>query len=88
MIRAIGAAVLISVAVGPAMAQVTEEQITAITAAIEANGCKVTAQNNDTILQAAGLSEADATTVVQALIQAGSAVIEDGELLLKSENCE
>jgi hypothetical protein len=71
----------------PTLAQVTDEQKAALAAAIETNGCKVTAENNAAILEAAGLAEADAQTVVQTLLEAGEAVIENGELVLKSEAC-
>jgi protein-disulfide isomerase-like protein with CxxC motif len=71
----------------PALAQATDAQISALQQAIEANGCRVTAENNAAILAAAGLAEADAATVVQALLEAGAAVIENGELVLKGENC-
>jgi hypothetical protein len=71
----------------PAAAQASEVQQAAIAAAIEAAGCRVTAENNAGILAEAGLAEADAATVVQALLDAGDAVIEGGELVLKSEAC-
>lgn len=88
MIRIIGLAATFGLAALPVFAQVTEEQQTAITTAIEENGCRVTAENNAAILEAAGLTEADAATVVQALINAGNAMIEDGELVLKSDACQ
>lgn len=87
MIRVIGFTAALILAGLPALAETTEEQRAAIAAAIEENGCRVTADNNAAILEAAGLSEADAATVVQALIEAGTAVIENGELMLKSEAC-
>ncbi len=87
MIRTLGLAALVSVAALPVFAQATDAQKAAIATAIEANGCKVTAANNAAILAAAGLTEADAATVVQALIDAGTASIENGELVLKSANC-
>lgn len=89
MIRplALAAAAAAALVACPALAQATDEQKAAITAAIEANGCRVTADNNAAILGAAGLAEADAATVVQALLDAGSAIIENGELVLKSEAC-
>jgi hypothetical protein len=68
-------------------AQVTPEQQAAIATAIEANGCRVTSENNSAILAAAGLAEADAATVVQALLDAGTALIVNGELVLVSEAC-
>jgi hypothetical protein len=68
-------------------AQVTPEQQAAIASAIEANGCRVTSENNSAILEAAGLAEADAATVVQALLDAGTALIVNGELVLVSEAC-
>ena len=88
MIRTFGFAVTLSLAALPVFAQATAEQQAAITAAIEANGCKVTSENNAAILAAAGLTESDAATVVQALISAGTAVIEGGELVLKSGACQ
>jgi hypothetical protein len=71
----------------PALAQATEEQKSALQAAIQANGCRVTAENNAAVLEAAGLAEADAATVVQALLDAGLAVIDSGALVLISDNC-
>ena len=71
MIRTLSlAATILGLASLPVMAQASAEQKAAIAAAIEANGCRVTAENNSTILAAAGLAEADAATVVQALIDA------------------
>jgi hypothetical protein len=86
MIRPIVLAVLTMTAM-PALAQATEDQKTALQAAIEANGCRVTGENNAAILQEAGLAEADAATVVQALLEAGLAVIDGGALVLISEAC-
>jgi hypothetical protein len=86
MIRPIALAVLTMTAM-PALAQATEDQKTALQAAIEANGCRVTGENNAAILQEAGLAEADAATVVQALLEAGLAVIDGGALVLISEAC-
>lgn len=68
-------------------ADVADEQKAAIATAIEESGCRVTAENNAVILEAAGLTQADAATVVQALIEAGNAIIEDGELVLQSGAC-
>lgn len=87
MIRVIGFTAPLILAGLPALAEATEEQRAAIATAIEENGCRVTAENNAVILEAAGLNEADAATVVQALIEAGTAVIENGELVLKSDAC-
>ena len=87
MIRTLSLAAAFGLAALPAFAQATEEQKAAIAAAIEANGCRVTAENNAAILAAAGLAESDAATVVQALLNAGSAIIENGELVLKSDKC-
>lgn len=70
-----------------ALAQATDEQKLALRTAIEADGCRVTAENNAAILEAAGLAEADAATVVQALLEAGEAQIENGELVLKTDAC-
>lgn len=87
LIAALGLAAL------PALAQTAETpaapdpQTAALQAAIEANGCRVTAENNAAILEAAGLAEADAATVVQALLDSGLAVIDGGALVLISENC-
>lgn len=65
----------------------TDAQKAALSEAIAANDCRVTAENNSAILEAAGLAEADAATVVQALLEAGEAVIEGGELVLQSDAC-
>lgn len=86
MIRTLALAVFTLGAL-PALAQATEEQKSALQAAIEANGCRVTGENNAAILAAAGLAEADAATVVQALLDAGLAVIEGGALVLISDSC-
>lgn len=91
MIRPLALAAL-TLAALPAHAQATDEQKAAeqkaaLQTAIQENGCRVTAENNATILQAAGLAEADAATVVQALLESGLAVIEGGALVLISEGC-
>ena len=87
MNRILSLAAALGLAALPALAQATEEQKTALAAAIEAAECRVTAENNADILAEAGLGEADAATVVQALLETGVAVIEGGELVLISENC-
>lgn len=87
MTRTLTLAALLGLAALPAFAQATDAQKAALRTAIEANGCKVTAENNAAILSAAGLSEADASTVVNALITAGLAVIDDGALVLISDTC-
>ena len=87
MIRTLILAAALGLPALSALAQATEEQKLALRAAIEANGWRVSAENNSAILGAAGLAEADAATVVQALLEAGEALIENGELLLKTENC-
>lgn len=86
MIRTLTLAALLGAAALPALAQ-DEAKRAALAAAIEAAGCRVTAANNAAILEAAGLAEADAATVVQALLEAGDAVIENGELVLRSGAC-
>ena len=88
MIRTLGLAIIVSVAALPVFAQATEEQKSALTAAIEANGCTVTADNNAAILEAAGLTEADAAAVVQALIDGGTASINGGNLVLSTGACQ
>ncbi len=88
MIRTIVAAAAFAVMGMPAFAQATDAQKAALQAAIEANGCRVNADNNSSILAAAGLAEADAQTVVQALLETGIAQIENGELVLKSGACQ
>lgn len=87
MIRTLTLAAAFGLAALPALAQATDEQKAALAAAIEAANCRVTAENNAEILAAAGLAEANAATVVQALLEAGQAVIENGELVLKSAAC-
>ena len=86
MIRPIALALLMLSPL-PVMAQATEEQKAALQAAIQANGCRVTGENNAAILQEAGLAEADAATAVQALLEAGLAVIDGGALVLISDAC-
>ncbi len=87
MIRTLILATVLGLPALPALAQATDEQKLALRASIEANGCRVTADNNAMILEAAGLAEADAATVVQALLEAGEAQIESGELVLKTDAC-
>lgn len=87
MPRTLTLAALFGLAALPVLAQASDEQKDALRIAIEANGCRVTAENNATILTAAGLAEADAATVVQALLSAGQAQIENGELVLKTDAC-
>lgn len=89
MIRPILLAAALSVpalSAGPALAQSAADQ-QAMIAAIAANGCRVTAQNNAAILGAAGLSEDVAAAVVQALIDSGRAAVEGGILVLKTGGC-
>ncbi len=71
----------------PVLAQATDEQKAALQEAIAAHDCRVTAENNSAVLEAAGLAEADAATVVQALLESGLAVIEGGALVLISDTC-
>jgi len=87
MNRTLILAAALGLAATAAFAQASPEQQAALQASIEANGCRVTADNNSAILAAAGLAEADAATVVQALLNTGNAVIENGELVLKSAKC-
>lgn len=87
MIRTLTLAAALGLAALPALAQASDEQKAALRAAIEANGCRVTPDNNSAILTQAGLAEADAATVVQALLSAGEAQIEAGELVLKTPAC-
>lgn len=77
---------LAALSAGPAPAQSAADQ-QAMIAAIAANGCRVTAQNNGAILQTAGLSEDVAAAVVQALIDSGRAAVEGGVLVLKTGGC-
>lgn len=87
MIRILSLAAALALPALPALAQAGDEQTAALRAAIEANGCRVTAENNAAVLAAAGLTEADAVTVVNALISSGLAVIDDGALVLISDSC-
>jgi hypothetical protein len=70
----------------PALAQGAADQ-QAMIAAIAANGCRVTAENNAAVLRAAGLNEDVAAAVVQALIDSGRAAVEGGVLVLKTGGC-
>ncbi|MFN3938641.1 MAG: hypothetical protein ACK4KW_13815 [Gemmobacter sp.] len=88
MIRTMIFAATAALVSAPLAAQPTDAQKASLQSAIEAHGCKVSAENNEAILAAAGLTEADAATVVQALLDAGNAVIEGGELVLKSGTCQ
>ncbi len=92
MTRTPASALALALALGaftalPALAQASDEQKAALQAAIQANGCRVTSENNSAILEAAGLAEADAATVVQALLDSGLAVIDAGALVLISDTC-
>ncbi len=87
MIRVLSFALGVSAMAMPAFAQATEAQKAALAAAIEAADCRVTAENNSEILAAAGLDEEDATIVVQALLETGLAVIDNGALVMISDNC-
>jgi len=87
MIRTLTLAAAFGLVALPVLAQASDEQKAALRAAIADNGCRVTAGNNAAILTAAGLAEADAATVVQALLEAGEARIEAGELVLESGAC-
>jgi hypothetical protein len=87
MTRIFALAAPLALAALPAFAQASDAQKAALVAAIEANGCRVTAENNAAILASAGLAEANAATVVQALLDTGVAVIEGGALVLISDNC-
>ena len=56
-------------------------------AVIVKHGCKVTENNNEAILAEAGLQEAQAKSIVEALFAKGEAVTEGGDMVLKTEGC-
>lgn len=87
MIRIPALATALGLAALPVLAQASDDQKLALQQAIQANGCRVTSENNAAILEAAGLAEADAATVVQALLDSGLAVIDGGALVLISDTC-
>jgi hypothetical protein len=65
-----------------------ETDTAALTAAIEAAGCVVNAENGDAVLAAAGLDEASVTAAVGALYEAGLLTAEaDGSAKLHTEAC-
>ncbi len=80
--------VLVALATGalPAAAQSPAEK-QAMVAAIAAAGCRVNATNNAAVLGSAGVSEDAAAAVVQSLLDSGEAVVEGGDLVLKTGGC-
>ncbi|WP_281983139.1 hypothetical protein [Thalassorhabdomicrobium marinisediminis] len=71
----------------PALAQSADE-VTAMTTAIEAAGCSVTADNSDAVLAASGLDEEQTMAVIAALYEDGLVALEaDGSMSLSSEAC-
>ncbi|PVA07960.1 hypothetical protein [Thalassorhabdomicrobium marinisediminis] len=71
----------------PALAQSADE-VTAMTMAIEAAGCSVTADNGDAVLAASGLDEEQTMAVIAALYEDGLVALEaDGSMSLSSEAC-
>jgi hypothetical protein len=86
MIRTFAMGFVLAVSALPAFAQ-TADQKAAMVAAIANAGCRVNSGNNSAILSAAGLSEDAAAAVVQSLLDSGEAVIEGGDLVLKTGGC-
>ena len=86
MIRKLALAAAIGLAALPGHAQSAAEKA-AMVQAIAAAGCRVTAQNNASVLASAGLSEDAAAAVVQNLLNSGEAVIQSGDLVLKTGAC-
>lgn len=88
MIRSIILAGVLGLGATVAQAQATPEQVQKLVEVIAANGCVVNADNNAAILSAAGLEGQDAQVVVNALLGLGQAEIEDGNLKLKTAECQ
>jgi len=86
MIRKLALAAAIGLVALPGLAQSASEKA-AMVQAIAAAGCRVTAQNNASVLATAGLSEDAAAAVVQSLLNSGEAVIQNGDLVLKTGAC-
>ena len=80
-------AVLLIAFATPALAQDADD-VAAMTAAIEAAGCLVTAENGDAVLEASGLGEQETMAVIAALYEDGLvALTEDGSMKLTNEAC-
>ncbi len=88
MIRSLILAGLLGLGASAAQAQATPEQVQKLVEVIAANGCVVNADNNAKILTDAGLQGQDAQVVVNALLGLGQAEIVDGNLKLKTAECE
>lgn len=86
MIRILTLAAAMAASAMPAFAQSAADKA-AMISAIEAAGCRVTASNNSAVLSSAGLSQDAAAAVVQSLLNAGQAVTEGGDLVLKTGAC-
>jgi hypothetical protein len=87
MIRSIILAGVLGLGAVAAQAQATPEQVQKLVEVIAANGCVVNADNNAKILTDAGLQGQDAQVVVNALLGLGQAEIVDGNLKLKTPEC-
>lgn len=71
----------------PALAQDADD-VAAMTAAIEAAGCVVTAENGDAVLAASGLNEQQTMDVIAVLYTDGAvSLTEDGNMKLTNEAC-
>lgn len=87
MFRSLGIVALLGLGAAAAHAQATPEQVEKLVQAIVAAGCVVTPDNNATILSEAGLNQESASVVVNALLGLGQAEIVDGDLRLKTAEC-
>ncbi|HEU0221990.1 MAG TPA: hypothetical protein VFR34_07250 [Paracoccaceae bacterium] len=65
----------------------SDGQVNALVKSIEAHGCRVTEANNVQVLRVSGLTEDEATEVVDHLLETRQAVNTDNELHLKTGKC-
>ena len=74
----------------PALAQNADDvDVVAMTNAIEAAGCTVTAENGDAVLEASGLTEEETMDVIATMYANGAIALEaDGSMSLFSEVCQ
>lgn len=85
MIRSVSLA--LAVCVTPVVAQ-TGTDVLAMTAAIEAAGCVVTAENGDAVLATSGLDEDQTMVVIAQLYEDGLVDLQaDGSMKLTNDTC-
>lgn len=72
----------------PAFAQ-SDEEVAAMTTAVEAAGCIVTAENGDAVMEASGLNEEQTMAVIAQMYTDGLvSLTAEGNMKLTNETCQ